>query len=45
MEMVRHNRVDLTPLITHRFSLREIGDAYKTFEERTGGAIKVVIKP
>ena len=45
MEMVRHHRIDLTPLITHRFSLDEIGEAYKVFGERTGGAMKIAIKP
>jgi len=45
MEMVTHHRVDLTPLITHRFSLDEIGEAYKVFGERSGGAMKIAIKP
>lgn len=45
MEMVRSNRIDLTPLITHRFSLDEIGVAYQVFGERRDGALKVAIKP
>ena len=45
MEVVRARRVDLTPLITHRFSLDEIGEAYEVFGERRDGAIKVAIKP
>lgn len=45
MEVVKHHRVDLTPLIKHRFSLAEIGEAYKVFGERRDGAMKVAIKP
>ena len=45
MEMVRSGRVDLTPLITHRFSLGDISEAYKLFGERRDGVIKVAIKP
>lgn len=45
MDMVLHDRVDLTPLITHRYSLENIGEAYRVFGERLDGAIKVVIKP
>jgi len=45
MEMVKHHRVDLTPLITHRFSLDEIGKAYEVFGERKDGVMKVAIKP
>lgn len=45
MEVVRHQRVDLTPLLTHTFSLERITDAYKLFGERGDGVIKVAIKP
>jgi threonine dehydrogenase-like Zn-dependent dehydrogenase len=45
MEVVRHKRVDFTPLLTHRFSLDEIADAYRVFGERQDGVIKVAIKP
>ena len=45
MEMVKINRVDLTPLLTHHFSLAEIGEAYRVFGERSEGVIKVAIKP
>jgi threonine dehydrogenase-like Zn-dependent dehydrogenase len=45
MELVRHGKLDLTPLITHTFSLDQITEAYKLFGERRDGVIKVVIRP
>ena len=45
MEMIKHGRVDLTPLLTHRFSLDQIGDGYRIFGERLDGVLKVAIKP
>ena len=45
MEMVRHNRVDLTPMLTHSFSLDSINEAYALFGERRDGVMKVAIKP
>src|ERR1700732_4881932 len=45
MELVRHGRLDLTPLLTHTFSLDDIVEAYKVFGERRMGVIKVAIKP
>jgi threonine dehydrogenase-like Zn-dependent dehydrogenase len=45
MELVRHGRIDLTPLLTHTFSLDDIVEAYKVFGERRMGVIKVAIKP
>ncbi|HEV8483683.1 MAG TPA: alcohol dehydrogenase catalytic domain-containing protein, partial [Blastocatellia bacterium] len=34
MEVVRHGRVDLTPLLTHSFPLDKIGEGYRIFGER-----------
>jgi threonine dehydrogenase-like Zn-dependent dehydrogenase len=45
MEVIRGNRVDLTPLLTHRFAFSEIKEAYRLFSERLDGVIKVAIKP
>jgi alcohol dehydrogenase len=44
MEVVRHGRVDLTPLLTHTFPLEKIADAYELFGERADGVLKVAIK-
>jgi threonine dehydrogenase-like Zn-dependent dehydrogenase len=45
MEIVRRGRVDLTPLLTHTFSLDEITAGYELFGERGDGLLKVAIKP
>src|SRR5882724_1683902 len=45
MEVVRSGRVDLTPLLTHTFSLEKINDAYELFGGRQDGVLKVAIKP
>jgi len=45
MELVRTGRIDLTPLLTHSFSLEDIGEAYALFGERREGVIKVAIRP
>src|SRR6266513_731792 len=41
MEIVRHGRVDLTPLLTHTFTLDEIAEAYQLFGDRRDGVLKV----
>ena len=45
MDVVRNKRVDLTPLLTHSYTLDRIGDAYDLFSERLEGVIKVAIRP
>ena len=45
MELVRHGRLDLTPLLTHTFPLDRITEAYQLFSERRDGVIKVAIRP
>jgi threonine dehydrogenase-like Zn-dependent dehydrogenase len=45
IEVVRHGRVDLTPLLTHTFTLDSIGEAYNLFGERLDGVMKVAIRP
>lgn len=45
MEMVRSGRLDLRPLVTHRFKLANIGEAYRLFGERRDGVMKVAITP
>ncbi|NBD12271.1 MULTISPECIES: alcohol dehydrogenase catalytic domain-containing protein [Corallococcus] len=45
MEVVRTKRVDLTPLFTHRFALKDIREAYALFSQRKDGVLKVAIRP
>jgi alcohol dehydrogenase len=45
MELVRHGRIDLRPLLTHTFSLDHITQAYELFAARREGVIKVAIRP
>src|SRR6202166_4724585 len=45
MELVRHGRLDLRPLLTHTFPLDQITEAYQLFGERRSGVIKVAIHP
>lgn len=45
IEMVRHHRIDLTPLLTHRVSLDNIHEGYRIFGERLDGVLKVAVKP
>ena len=45
METVKNKRVDLAPLITHRYSLNKIKEAYEVFGERRDGVIKIAVKP
>jgi alcohol dehydrogenase len=45
MELVRNNRVDLRVLLTHAFPLEDIVKAYKFFEQRSDGVVKVAIRP
>jgi threonine dehydrogenase-like Zn-dependent dehydrogenase len=42
---VRHHRVDLTPLLTHRFRLDDIREAYEVFMARQDGVMKIAITP
>lgn len=44
IEVVRHGRVDLTPLLTHTFSLDQITEAYELFGERLDGVLKVAVR-
>ena len=45
MEVARHGRVDLTPLLTHTFPLDDITEAYSLFGDRREGVLKVAVKP
>ncbi len=43
LRLIEQGKLDTTPLITHRFPLSEIEEAYRIFESRLDGVIKVAI--
>jgi len=45
VSLLTAGKVNLKPLVTHSFPLKDISAAFKTFRERIGGAIKVVVTP
>ena len=45
MSVLRTGRLDLRPLVTHRFPLDRIEDAYELFANQRDGVIKVAITP
>jgi alcohol dehydrogenase len=45
MAMVATRRVDLNPLLTHRFALDEIHEAFDLFSHQRDGVLKVVLYP
>ncbi len=45
IDLVKNERVNLRQLITHRFSLDEVEEAYRIFANQLDGVIKVAIKP
>jgi alcohol dehydrogenase len=45
MHMIAHRKFDLSPLITHRFNLDDIGAAYDLFRDRREQVFKVAIRP
>jgi 2-desacetyl-2-hydroxyethyl bacteriochlorophyllide A dehydrogenase len=45
IELVRSGRIDLGPMVTHRFALDDIAAAFETAASKAEGAIKVVVRP
>lgn len=43
LRLIAEGKLDTTPLITHTFPLRDIEAAYRLFEERRDGVIKIAI--
>jgi threonine dehydrogenase-like Zn-dependent dehydrogenase len=43
MEVIAAGRVDLKPLVTHRFKLDDIEEAYDLFANQRDGVLKVAI--
>ncbi len=45
LSLIEAGKIDTTPLISHRFRLNEIDEAYRIFENRLDGVIKIAILP
>lgn len=45
LRLIAQGQLDTTPLITHTFPLQQVEQAYRLFEERRDGVIKVALKP
>jgi threonine dehydrogenase-like Zn-dependent dehydrogenase len=45
ISLVSERRIDLTPLVTHRFALESIHDAYDLFSRQGDGVLKVALFP
>lgn len=44
LRLIEEGKIDTTPLITHRFALKDIEEAYRIFENRLDGVIKVAVE-
>lgn len=45
LALIEQGKIDTTPLITHRFALQDIEEAYKVFENKLDGVIKIAVEP
>ena len=45
LELVAHERVDLTPLVTHHFALDNIHEAFDMFSSQKAGVMKIALTP
>ncbi|HAV33331.1 MAG TPA: alcohol dehydrogenase [Planctomycetaceae bacterium] len=44
MQWIAEGRVNLAPLLTHRFDLSDLQQAFDVFRDRTDGALKVLVQ-
>ena len=43
LQLIKEGKIDTTPLITHRYPLERIAEAYELYEQKRDGVIKVAI--
>ena len=43
LQLIAQGKIDTTPLITHRFPLSRIEEAYRIFENKEDNVIKIAI--
>ena len=44
LSLIEQGLIDTTPLITHQYSLEDIEEAYKVFENKVDAVIKIAVK-
>lgn len=44
LRLIAQGKIDTTPLITHRFPLNRIGEAYRLFESKEDGVMKIAVE-
>jgi len=45
MSLIKHQKLDLTSLITHQMPLNKVNDAYRIFSSRSENVLKVILYP
>ena len=45
LTLIEAGKIDATPLITHRYRLENIEEAYRVFEKKLDGVIKIAVEP
>ena len=43
LRLIEEGKIDTTPLITYRFPLNEIEEAYRIYENKLDGVMKVAV--
>lgn len=43
LKLIEEGKIDTTPLITHTYALKDIEEAYRVFENRLDGVVKIAI--
>ena len=45
LALIEEGKLDTTCLISHRYKLEDIEEAYRVFENRLDGVIKIAVTP
>ena len=45
LELIASGKIDTTPLITHTYPLADVMEAYRLFEAKEDGVLKVAVRP
>ena len=45
LDLIAAGRLDAEPLITHTYPLADVMEAYRLFEAREDGVLKVAVRP